>query len=90
MIHGDAGSAGCLAESDEAVEELFVLAPNPGLPNIKVIIAPTDFRRNGLPMVEPGQPGWLSKLYTEVASAMSEFKAPPSTGLPELRRRRQR
>jgi hypothetical protein len=81
MIHGKAGSAGCLAVSDETAEELFVLAANAGLPNIKLIIAPTDFRRNGLPTVEAGQPAWLPKLYTEVASAMSEFKAPPSTGL---------
>jgi hypothetical protein len=34
-----------------------------------------------LPTIDPSQPGWLPKLYTEVASAMSEFKAPPSTGL---------
>ena len=51
MIHGKAGSAGCLAVSDETSEELFVLASNVGLPNIKLIIAPTDFRRNGLPAV---------------------------------------
>ena len=81
MIHGKNASVGCLAVGDEAAEELFVLAAHIGLPNVKLIIAPTDFRRDGLPAVEPGQPAWLPKLYTEVASAMSEFKAPPSTGL---------
>jgi hypothetical protein len=81
MIHGKAGSAGCLAVSDETSEELFVLASNVGLPNIKLIIAPTDFRRNGLPAVDPSQPPWVPKLYTEVASAMSELKAPPTAGL---------
>jgi hypothetical protein len=64
-----------------AVEKPYVLVANAGLPNIKLIIAPTDFRRNGLPTVDPSQPAWLPKLYIEVASAMSEFKAPPSTGL---------
>ena len=81
MIHGKAGSAGCLAVSDETADELFVLAAQIGLSNVKLIIAPTDFRRNGLPTIDPSQPGWLPKLYTEVASAVSEFKAPPSTGL---------
>jgi hypothetical protein len=81
MIHGKAGSAGCLALSDEAAEELFVLAAKVDLPNVRLIIAPTDFRRNGLPAVDPGQPAWLPKLYADLASAMSEFKAPPTTNL---------
>jgi hypothetical protein len=84
MIHGKAVSAGCLAIGDEASEELFVLAAHVGLPKVKLIIAPKDFRRGGVPAVEPGQPDWLPKLYTEVASAMSDFKAPPSTGLLSL------
>lgn len=81
MIHGKNVSAGCLAIGDEAAEELFVLAARIGTPNIKVIIAPTDLRTNGAPTVEPAQPVWLPKLYTEVASAMAEFKKPPSSGL---------
>jgi hypothetical protein len=81
MIHGKAVSAGCLAVGDEAAEELFVLAANIGLPNVKLVIAPTDFRRHGLPPVDPAQPNWLPGLYTQVASAMSPFKAPPSPSL---------
>lgn len=81
MIHGKNVSVGCLAVGDEAAEELFVLAAEIGLPNVKVIIAPTDFRRDGLPEAKPGEPGWLPSLYTEVASAMSEFERPPSMGL---------
>jgi hypothetical protein len=79
MIHGKKASIGCLAIGDEAAEEMFVLAAHIGLPQIKLIIAPTDFRKNGVPAVEPGQPEWLPKLYTQVASAMSEFKAPPTS-----------
>jgi hypothetical protein len=60
MIHGKAGSAGCLAVSDETADELFVLAAQIGLSNVKLIIAPTDFRRNGLPTIDPSQPGWLA------------------------------
>lgn len=81
MIHGKAVSVGCLAIGDQAAEELFVLAANIGLRNIKLIIAPTDFRGNELPVVEPSQPDWLPNLYMEVASAMAEFKKPPSSGL---------
>jgi len=81
MIHGKAVSAGCLAVGDPAAEELFVLAANVGIENIKVIIAPTDFRRRDLPTVEAGQPKWLPKLYTEIAAAMSEFKSPPRISL---------
>lgn len=79
MIHGKAVSAGCLAVGDEAAEELFVLAAHVGLPNVKVIIAPTDFREE-TPEVASGQPKWLPTLYVDVASAMTPLKR-PSTGL---------
>lgn len=84
MIHGKNLSAGCLAMGDEAAEELFDLSAEVGLGKIKVIIAPTDFRRNGLEAA-PKTPSWAPKLYTQVASAMSEFKAPEKpTGLLSL------
>lgn len=81
MIHGKASSAGCLAIGDEAAEELFVLSAQIGLPNVKLVIAPTDFRRKKPAGGAPGDPPWLPKLYTEVASAMTEFKAPQSFSL---------
>jgi len=82
MIHGKAVSAGCLAVGDEAAEELFVLAANVGLSNVKLVIAPSDFRRRGLPPADPAHPDWVAGLYTQVASAMSPFKpAPPSPSL---------
>ncbi len=82
MIHGKNLSAGCLAIGDEAAEELFVLAAKVGLANVKLVIAPADFRRNGMPPAKPGDPVWLPKLYAEVASAMADTKAPPaSSGL---------
>lgn len=77
MFHGKAVSAGCIAVGDAAAEELFVLAANVGLQNVKVVIAPSDFRRHGLPQIAADKPDWLPGLYTQVASAMSPFKAPP-------------
>jgi hypothetical protein len=81
MIHGKAVSAGCIAVGDEAAEELFVLAANVGLDNVKIVIAPSDFRRHGLPAANPSQPDWLPGLYTQVASAMSPFKPRPNPNL---------
>ena len=81
MIHGKNASIGCLAVGDEAAEELFVLADRIGLKNIELIIAPTDFRKNGIPAADEAQPKWVPTLYHQVASAMSEFEAPPSSSL---------
>jgi len=81
MIHGKNVSVGCLAVGDPASEELFVLAAQVGLPQVKLIIAPSDFRRNRQPEIAKEQPGWLPHLYSDVAVAMAEFKAPPRPGL---------
>lgn len=77
MIHGKDLSAGCLAVGDAAAEELFVLAAYVGLPHVKLIIAPTDFRRKDMPSLDEGKPVWLPKLYAEIATAMADLKAPP-------------
>jgi hypothetical protein len=79
MIHGKAVSIGCLAIGDEAAEELFVLAAQIGLPRMKLIIAPQDFRYKEIPQVAEGQPAWVTQLYAEVALAMKEFPAPPAS-----------
>lgn len=81
MIHGKNLSRGCLAMGDAAAEELFVLADMTGLKNFKVVIAPTDFRKYGVPEVDSSKPKWTPQLYTQVASVMAEYKAPPSIGL---------
>ncbi|MFM9940239.1 MAG: murein L,D-transpeptidase family protein [Hyphomicrobiaceae bacterium] len=81
MIHGKNLSAGCLAMGDEAVEELFVLAAQTGLGNIKLIIAPTDLREHAGPAVAAGHPLWLPKLYADIATAMADFRQPRSKGL---------
>lgn len=76
MIHGKNLSAGCLAVGDQNAEELFVLANEVGLKNVSVVIAPTDLRSKAAPALASG-PAWTGKLYTEIASAMTPFKAPP-------------
>lgn len=75
MIHGKNRSAGCLAIGDEAVEEIFTVAAETGLAKVRVIIAPTDLRTKAFPEPKPGQPAWVPKLYTEIASAMSGYES---------------
>ena len=70
---------GDLAAWDEAAEELVVLAAQLGLPHVKVAIAPTDLRSAAAPELQPGQLKWLPKLYTDLASTMTEFKMPPGS-----------
>ncbi len=55
-----------------------MLAHDVGLKHIKLVIAPTDMRKGGIPAIAAGQPKWLPKLYGEVATAMAPFKAPPA------------
>lgn len=82
MIHGKNVSAGCLAVGDRSAEELFLIAAEVGMRNIKVVIAPTDFRKT--PPTELLQaraasqrPQWVPELYTQIASEMTQFKPPP-------------
>lgn len=83
MIHGKKSSAGCLAIGDRAVEEVFLLASEVGLSNIKVIIAPTDFRKASLASYPDG-PQWLPDLYEQIAAEMAGFEAPPEPSLLSL------
>lgn len=80
MIHGKNASAGCLAMGDPAAEELFVLAAEVGRKNVKVVIAPTDFRKPQKVAFKSG-PSWTPQLYSDISSALSEFKRPPEPSL---------
>lgn len=66
MIHGNTGSAGCLAMGDEAAEDLFILAAETGIDNISVILTPVDFRTDELPAHMPEVPDWTPELYTSI------------------------
>ncbi len=82
MIHGKNVSAGCLAVGDRNAEELFLIAAEVGMRNIKVVIAPTDFRKTPPTelLKERGKtpsPQWVPELYTQIASEMTNFNPPP-------------
>ena len=45
MIHGSNRTIGCIPIGDDKIEELYFLAEKVGIQNIKVILAPVDFRK---------------------------------------------
>lgn len=72
MIHGSAVSIGCLAMGDLAAEELFVLAARTGLENIRVIMAPVDFRSFAMDAKEEEDQA-TARLYRDLSAALTEF-----------------
>jgi len=70
MIHGGAKSVGCLAMGDPAAEDLFVLAADTGIENMKIVIAPVDFRRGERVTRTKYRPVWLPSLYDDIRDAM--------------------
>ncbi len=73
MIHGGALSIGCLAVGDEAAEELFVLAAETGIENMRVILSPVDFRVRALPADLEEMPPWMVGVYEEVGRALAVY-----------------
>lgn len=73
MIHGGAESIGCLAIGDPAVEELFVLVARTGLDRVRLIIAPRDFRREGVRATAEDSPPWTAELHTELSREIAKL-----------------
>ncbi len=73
MIHGSSVSVGCLAMGDEAAEDLFVLAADTGIENMKVILSPVDFRKLGLPPDCPDLPAWADELHRSIKAELSKL-----------------
>ena len=58
-------------------EDLFVLAADTGLRNIKVILGPQDFRRKRRLPAGPSGPRWIESVYDQVEAALKELPNPP-------------
>ncbi len=78
MIHGNHVSIGCIAVGDAAAEDLFVLAAQVGLPNIRLIICPFDFRLTKKALAGPDLPNWTPKLYAQLERALAGLPVPPN------------
>lgn len=79
MIHGAAGSAGCLAMGDEISEDLFVLVARTGIENTRLILSPVDFRVRSLPDPMPAVPAWTGQLYASIKTELSQLPKPGGT-----------
>ena len=77
MIHGGAGSVGCLAVGDEAAEELFVLAADSDWQHAVVVVSPVDFRRAALPGDYHPPADWVAPLYSWLRTELSALPIPP-------------
>jgi hypothetical protein len=90
MIHGSNVSDGCIPVGDEAVEELYALTARVGTDAVRVIISPLDLRRvdvNAASARATERPTWLPALYSTIAAALAELRA-PSPGAPAAPPRR--
>jgi len=77
MIHGGAGSVGCLAVGDEAAEDLFVLAADADWQHAVVMISPVDFRRSALPADYRPTIDWQNRLYGWLRTELERLPLPP-------------
>jgi len=74
MIHGKAKSIGCLAMGDVAAEELFALAEWVGKENVRVVIAPTDFRQAAAASeLTSNLPAWTAALYNTLHIELAQY-----------------
>ena len=73
LIHGSRWSSGCLAMGNVPMEELFVLAYDCGLKNIKLIFAPCNLLSQQPKIDYKKQPPWLPQLYKRISTALRQF-----------------
>jgi hypothetical protein len=72
-LHGKTKSRGCIAIGDRAIEELFVLAARVGIENVRVVIAPYDFRRSTPHSPLRISPPWLPELYERIGHELAKY-----------------
>lgn len=72
FIHGGNRSIGCVAIGDAAIEQLFPLVALVGVQNVKVIIAPNDYRWHTAEMASI-HPNWVTTLYHRIDRELDQF-----------------
>lgn len=71
VIHGEDVSAGCIAIGNDAVEELFILVADVGLPACDIIVAPRDLRQQPLGTTDEVLPEWVRNRYRQMARRLA-------------------
>lgn len=82
LIHGSRWSSGCLAMGNQPIEEMFVLAYDCGLKNIRLIFAPCNLVTQKPNIDFKKQPSWLQPLYKRISNALLQFPIDVSKVLP--------
>jgi len=86
FIHGKSISVGCLAMGDEPIEELFVLAAQVGVDNVKVVIAPHDPRTFPLKIESENLPAWTPTLYSAISHEIEALSPQVKSAVPSYKR----
>ena len=73
MIHGSNRTIGCIPIGDDKIEELYFLAERVGITNIKVILAPVDFRKISVNIKKTNKHPWLKELYAKIKKEMQSY-----------------
>lgn len=73
MIHGSNQTIGCIPIGDDKIEELYFLAERVGIQNIKVILAPVDFRKMEVKIKKTNKRPWIKDLYAQIKEEMKPF-----------------
>lgn len=73
FIHGRAISIGCLAIGDRAIEELFTLVKKIGIKNTKVILTPTDMRKQKAETARLQHIPWVDELYAKIENELKKY-----------------
>lgn len=80
VIHGPTpGTAGCIALTEAAVEDIFTLVADSGVSNARIILAPRDLRRREAPQPATAKP-WLKGLYTTISEDLGKLPYPGGSG----------
>ena len=82
LIHGSRWSSGCLAMGNQPIEEMFVLAYDCGLKNIRLIFAPCNLASQKPNIDFKKHPAWLSPLYKRISTALNELPIDISKVIP--------
>ncbi|PQJ79994.1 L,D-transpeptidase family protein [Polaribacter porphyrae] len=73
FIHGKKVTVGCIPVGDEAIEEIFILSKFAFNQEIKVIIAPRDFRKNNVfPNIK--NISWEKELYQNIFEELKKYQ----------------
>jgi hypothetical protein len=72
-IHGNHRSAGCLAMGDTNIEDLFLAAYKVGMQNVRVIIAPYDFRNDKKIKYNITKVSWRKELYDSIKTELKAY-----------------